>query len=1088
MRKGKPAMQTRLTSTALIMVLAASAVSHAADAVSIESAIAEHENRGGFAVYIGDREDVVEAFITRENYQLHMLSPNKAFINDARERLGKAGAYGRCSAEFWNGGELPYVENLVSLLICDDVRAMPKDEALRALSPGGLAFLRNGDRYDSFRKPRPTNTDDWPQHFYDAGNNPVSRDKAVAPPRHFQWRGSPRWGRFHEKMSSVAAMVSKHGRVFYLMDEGSPASIWFPSDWQLTARDAYNGTVLWKRPVGTWVTRLFPYKAGPSTVPRRLVATDVAIYVTLGIDAPVTKLDPKTGETLATYEGTAKTDEIILAGDHLLLVVRDRHVIPSTNDAIAFPGAGLTRDFWAKDRLARLKLLDPATGDILWERQTPIAPLTTGSDGDRVYLCDYQSVIALDRATGETLWSSDDVTIAEGYAPGYAPRLVVSDGVVLFTGSENAMKHSGGSWATPSEPLVALSANTGEFLWEADHPASGFLSPEDIFVINGTVWFGATKDGRQAGPFFGIDLHSGEVLSTFEPDNVSYWFHQRCYPQKATDNYILASRTGVEFVDPVNKHWDLNHWVRGACTFGVVPSNGLLYAPAHPCACYPESKLSGMNALAPTQCHTLEPDAPITRLRKGPAYHSAVDMPEPPAIEWPQYRADPERSSHAPVQLSGSPSVVWEVSAGRDLTAPIAAAGKIFAAEKETHTVFALDMEDGSKKWSFMAGGRIDSPPTYAEGRIVFGSRDGYVYCLNAHDGALRWRFLAAERDKRIMNFEQLESVWPVFGSVLVLDGDVCLTAGRSMFLDGGITYYRLDLKTGEPLATRRWGPTAPDGTDYHQLVSTFQEGAELAFQGYGLTMPPTNNDVLSAKGENLFMASQVLTIDGQRIMTPAGARNEGNEQSHVFSPTGLLDDSWWHRSYQAYGNAVEGGYAWFQSLKWVVNAKLLCTDDENVYGFGRKAKFQRWTVPLEMELFSISKKTGESPSDPNRRPSPRYRLPEMNWAVDLPILVRAMLVADDVLVVCGPRDLYDEDKAVAPRAGFTTQDPRLALQQEHWEGRHGSIVKVFDKKTGQEISSLEIDDMPAWDAMIAADGRIFMTTTNGRVFCLEME
>ncbi len=47
-----------------------------------------------------------------------------------------------------------------------------------------------------------------------------------------------------------------------------------------------------------------------------------------------------------------------------------------------------------------------------------------------------------------------------------------------------------------------------------------------------------------------IDLHSGQIQSTFVPDNTSYWFHQRCYPQKATDNYILTSRTGIEFVDP----------------------------------------------------------------------------------------------------------------------------------------------------------------------------------------------------------------------------------------------------------------------------------------------------------------------------------------------------------------------------------------------------------------------------------------------------------------------------------------------------------------------------------------------------------
>jgi len=336
---------------------------------------------------------------------------------------------------------------------------------------------------------------------------------------------------------------------------------------------------------------------------------------------------------------------------------------------------------------------------------------------------------------------------------------------------------------------------------------------------------------------------------------------------------------------------------------------------------------------------------------------------------------------------------------------------------------------------------------------------------------------------------------------VLILDGSVCLTAGRSLFLDGGITFYRLALATGEPIATKKWDQIAPDGTEYHSLVSTMQEDADLAFPGYGLTMPPANNDLLSARGEifdadasindsagingrttmnggvginNLFMTSQVLTRDGERVMTQIGARNEGNERSHIFSPTGLLDDSWWHRSYQTYGNGVEGGYAWFQSLKRVVNGKILCTDEENVYGFGRKARFQKWTVPLEFELFSYPQDARGNETDPN-------------WSIDVPILVRAMLVTDDVLIVCGPRDLYDEEAAVAPRSGFSTNDPRLALQQEHWEGRHGSILKIIDKNTGREISSLEIDDTPAWEGMIIANGIIIMTTVNGRILCFDV-
>ena len=54
-------------------------------------------------------------------------------------------------------------------------------------------------------------------------------------------------------------------------------------------------------------------------------------------------------------------------------------------------------------------------------------------------------------------------------------------------------------------------------------------------------------------------------------------------------------------------------------------------------------------------------------------------------------------------------------------------------------------------------------------------------------------------------------------------------------------------------------------------------------------------------------------------------------------------------------------------------------------------------------------------------------------------------------------------------------------------EGKHGSLLKIFDKKTGQEINSTELDDMPTWDGMIFAENKIYLSTENGRVSCFEL-
>ena len=62
-------------------------------------------------------------------------------------------------------------------------------------------------------------------------------------------------------------------------------------------------------------------------------------------------------------------------------------------------------------------------------------------------------------------------------------------------------------------------------------------------------------------------------------------------------------------------------------------------------------------------------------------------------------------------------------------------------ADVDAHAVCALNAVDGKIRWTYTTGGRVDSPPTYCRGRLLFGSRDGWVYCLRAADGSLIWRF-----------------------------------------------------------------------------------------------------------------------------------------------------------------------------------------------------------------------------------------------------------------------------------------------------------------------------------------------------------
>ena len=163
--------------------------------------------------------------------------------------------------------------------------------------------------------------DEWNQYLYDAGNNPVSKDLTISPIKHYQWIGSPYWARHHDATASLSALVSAKGRIFYVIDEGPKESIQLPAETYLYARDAFNGIILWKRPISEWQDHLFPLKSGPAYLPRRLVATGDRVYVTLGIDAPLSEVDAATGEVIRTFEGTDETSEILLADNTLFLIV-----------------------------------------------------------------------------------------------------------------------------------------------------------------------------------------------------------------------------------------------------------------------------------------------------------------------------------------------------------------------------------------------------------------------------------------------------------------------------------------------------------------------------------------------------------------------------------------------------------------------------------------------------------------------------------------------------------------------------------------------------------------------------------------------
>ena len=907
--------------------------------------------QAGFFVHLGAGDgSVTEALKQNDATQVHGLLWDDDQLSKIRSRVRDRGGYGDVAFDRIVGDQLPYVDNMVNLLVADSSGEVSQSEILRVLVPEGVALIRQDGGWKKIVKQRPDNIDEWTHYLHDATGNSVAHDDVVAPPRHLQWVGSPRWSRHHDRMASMSALVSSGGRMFYIMDEGSRISIQLPPKWKLIARDAFNGTILWKKDIAEWQSHLWPLKSGPSQLTRRLVSTANEVYVTLGYNAPLTALDAATGEVLRTYADSDATEEIIFSDDLLFVVVRKDKA--ELQDYVPlFPTVGdqaRSRSFFWNEEPRVVMAFEAKTGKRLWAKKTKVSPLTLSAKGSQLFFHDTEKIVSLDGRSGDSIWESQRVTRRDSFTFNFGPRLVVYNDVVLYAGGDGK--------------IISSDLKSGEKLWDASFPNSGYQSPQDLMVVDGLVWLAPLTSGRDSGEYTGRNPRTGEVVKSFAPDVDTYWFHHRCYIAKATDNFLIPSRTGIEFVDPDQEHWDIHHWVRGGCLYGVMPCNGMTYAPPHNCACYPEAKLFGFNALAPKA-----PTRPIPtevpqqgRLEKGPAFGSALaaaSSDDRPSNDWPTYRHDVSRSGTTGGSIDADVTSKWSIKLGGRLTSPVIAGGQVYVAQIDEHTLHALDETTGQPQWTYTVGARIDSPPSVDRGRVVFGGADGWVYCLTT-GGDLVWRYRAAPIDRRAMAFEQLESLWPVHGSVLIHDDTVYCVAGRSNFLDGGLRMLRLDLASGKKLFESVMDETNPE------TGNNLQERLQI------LQMPVGLPDILSTDGRHVFMKSQKFDFDGNRLEIGPNsgdfatqASKQRGPDAHIFAPMGFLDDTWFHRSYWVLGQSFAGGHGgYYQAGRFAPSGRILVRGNGYVYGYGRKPQYLRWTTVLEHQLFSAEQNPPEIP------------------------------------------------------------------------------------------------------------------------------
>jgi outer membrane protein assembly factor BamB len=943
---------------------------------------------GGLCVVLGCGDGTLAAELAADSrFIIHGLDSDAAAIAAARKSLQARGMYGQISVEEWNGASLPYADNVVNLVVVEKTGNVAREEMLRVLCPGGVVCANEGGQWTRTVKPRPKEMDEWTHWRHGPDRNPVSKDLLVEVPKRIQW--------LSYQGKEGKDMVSAGGRNFYAVSG------------VLRARDAFNGLPLWECPVdGKW---------------RPVASHDSVFALTKG---KLRRLDAATGREKATYPEAGSPAMVLHVAEGnaegLLVTVDDR----------------------------ALRALDAASGKLLWQHET-VTPRAVCIGERAVFLVsgnpkaeDECAVRSLDLAKGTVRWERNGLPWARS-----CYRACYGNGTVALETGRFTLPFGIEADKTEKNSIHFLAAADGRTLKDYDYmPAMRHDENPRAFFVGGAAAVHRMERDKKASSlvlFNGFDKEP-EVFPALPPS--SHYFY--CYPPVATERFFIYGQ--MSFTDWKTHEHTANQITRGSCgrdTEGVIPANGLVYVFPKSCNCF--SMLHGTAALAPAY---KRPIAETQELVKGPAYGTPI-AGNTQAGDWPVYRGDEYRSGSTAVTAPAKLQAAWSAKiappsfqgpaldewkqyafAAGPLTPPVIAGGLVFVAQPHTHRVLALDAADGAVKWEFVANGRVDSAPAIHDGLCLFGSRSGWVYCLRAADGVLVWRLRVAPSELRIVHCGQLESPWPVAGSVLISGGVAYFCAGMHPLADGGLRVFALDPKTG----AIKWSKTVTD-MGYNEKGWHARAGLEQDF-------------------------CDLLVKDGERVALSRWVFDRETGQNEFL----------WHNAFYRIGK--DGAY--MQRGTWSygypmnrprMHRPLLVGRDASVFGANKCANPKEFAwketdgAPRRsaLKLFRRDFKAGEpfnvqweeQANDTESRIGlyfPANRLAEnVSWASPYPGWIEAMVLAGENLFVFA-------------------------------QGK----LQVYGAADGKLLHEMPLTK-PVWDGIAAADGRLYVTTMDGTVLCL---
>ncbi|MHC4406005.1 MAG: outer membrane protein assembly factor BamB family protein, partial [Planctomycetota bacterium] len=520
-----------------------------------------------------DRPQLVAGLAAGSDLVVYFQSPEEEETRAVRAAAEAAGLLGkRVFVDRGPWGSIHLADNLAgAVLVSDRAEGSVGREVLRVLHPAGKAVFSNSKEVV---KPFPKGIDPWSYPYHGADNNPQSRDRIARAPYLTQFLAEPKF------CPSPAVTVAAGGRMFRACGHLAHRANQNAMVNTLLAMNAFNGTVLWKRPLSE----------GFMILRNTVVATPQTLY--LADDKSCKLLDAATGRV---------TDEIIppeadrdgtvwkwmaVEGDVVYGLIGGEEFKAPVLYSESFGVGGWPRanwpgfDYadpktaWAQGRA--LIAVDTKSKKLLWRHRedTLVDGRAVCMAAGRIFLLSPEkSLGCVDAETGDVLWRNTEPELLEAIGPVFSeqprwtglspfPYVRCNDKFVFFSG--------------PRIPrIVAVSTETGKLLWKKDVPLNDAGSVHLLLRDDGLYAVG--QGGGDTS--FRMDYRTGETREHFIG-------RRACTMATGTADSIFYRATGGTVrIDLASNTAEHIAPMRPPCYEGVIASEGFLYWGAWKCRC-----------------------------------------------------------------------------------------------------------------------------------------------------------------------------------------------------------------------------------------------------------------------------------------------------------------------------------------------------------------------------------------------------------------------------------------------------------------------------------------------------------------------